>query len=111
MQAVHLRAAASGLPDALGEQRMVLAQERADHEARGPASTATRSRCPASVPCRAPQVAGVGVAGAVVDVLAAQAAHQLGQQVQFFGRGVGAADGADAGAPNSAFTRFRPSAT
>ena len=97
MQAVHLRAVARCLADALGKQRMVLAQEGADDEgAVQLGQRGDRGAEPASM-TRGRHVAEVGVAGAVVDAFAAQAAHQLGQQVQFLDRRRGMTDGADAG--------------
>ena len=95
MQAVQLAATAHGMAQTQCEQRMVLAKERADHEgalqvrqrSNGGAEPARMARC-----C---PVCEIRMADAVVDVLAAQAAHQLGEQVQFFDGGVGRTQGAD----------------
>ena len=97
VQARHLCAVTHGLAQSLREQRMVLAQEGADHES---AIQLRQRRDARAEPARAARRRGVGEVGmarAHVDVLAAQAAHELGQQVQLFDRGVLRAERADAG--------------
>ena len=97
MQAMDQRAPARRLAQSLREQRMVLAQEGADDEGRlQRRQRSDRSAQPARR-TRRRGVAEVGMAQAEVDVLAAQAAHQLGQQVQFFERAVRRGQRADAG--------------
>ncbi len=77
----HLGAALGGMAQARGEQRVILAQEGADHQ-----GTVQR----AQLGHRQAQPAGtstggeIGVAQAGVDVVGTQAANQLTQQVQLF---------------------------
>jgi hypothetical protein len=97
VQAHHLCAAPRSLAQALREQRMVFAQESADDQ--GPVQLRQRSDAgakPARLASRG-RVVELGVAGTHVDALAAQAAHEPGQQVQLFVGADGRGDGADLG--------------
>ena len=94
VDAVDLGALARGLAQALREQRVILAQERADDQR---AIELGERRDRRAQPAHAAGVREVGVARAVVDALAAERAHELGQQVQFLDRRAGVAQRADAG--------------
>ena len=100
VEAVHLAALLRRLTKALREQRVVLAQERAHHQhalqagQRGDGRAEPVSRRRARD--HAAGFAEISVPGTVVDVFAADAAHQLGQQIQFLNRAVRRAQGTDA---------------
>ena len=112
VDAVHLRAFARGLADALCEQRVILTQKRTDDQhalqarQRGDRGAEPAGWRRADGTAVVDGTAGVGgttfaggevrMPGAKVDVLAAQAAHQLGQQVQLLDRAVRRTQRADA---------------
>ena len=96
MDQIDLRAALGRLAQALRDQRMVLAQEGADHQhAVERADLGDRHAQPGRA---GPLAVGgeIGLAQAEVDVVAAEAAHQLAEQVQFFERGMRRGERADA---------------
>ena len=91
-QDVHRAARLGRLANALCEQRMVFAQVRAhdQHALQGGQGCDRRTQVTHAIGRRE-----VSVAQAIIDVFAAQAAHQLASQVQFFERAVRADQGAN----------------
>ena len=89
-QDVHRAAGLGGLANALSEQRMVFAQVRAHDQQALQGGQGRNGRAQIT---HAVGGSEIGVAQAVVDVFAAQTAHQLAGQVQLFKRAVRADQG------------------
>ena len=81
----HLRTLAGGLADALRKQRVILAQVRTQHQNR----LELRQGCDGQTkPAHALKRRKLGIAQAVIDVVATDTAHQCAGQVQLFQRAV-----------------------
>jgi hypothetical protein len=92
-----LPALANSLTQPLRKQRMVLTQERSDDQGSVEAAQGG-NRC--AEPMRLTGlrlIAEISLAQTMVDVLAAQPAHQLAQQIQLFDRAVDRAQRTDRG--------------